>query len=223
MGFCYVVCLRRVDGDIVQLGLRVVAQLHTGPVFDGGFVAGFDVFPCALDDGQGVVQVLLDDVVASVVVFPQEGGELVAAVGGYAVGRERMVEQGGERGVDVDHGEERLLLAGLDAQGPAYDEGDAGAGFVGAVLSAAVVLHGGVAVEELKGLVLVAVIDDGAVVATEHEDGVVGKVEAVERVHDFAYGPVQLQDDVATGAHAALSGETGVGDAGDVDVLRAHV
>ena len=82
MGFCYVVCLRRVDGDIVQLGLRVVAQLHTGPVFDGGFVAGFDVFPCALDDGQGVVQVLLDDVVASVVVFPQEGGELVAAVGG---------------------------------------------------------------------------------------------------------------------------------------------
>ena len=223
MGVRYVLLFRRVGGEVVQLGFRVVAQLHAGPVFGGGLVAWLDVLPRPLNDGQGVVQVLLYDVVASVVVLSQEGGQLVAAVGGYAVGRERVVEQGGEGGVDIDHGEEGLLLAGLDARRPAYDEGDARAGLVGAVFPAPVMLHGGVPVQQFEGLVLVAVVDDGAVVATEDEDGVVGKLEAVEGVHDFAYGPVQLEDDVATGAHAALSGETGVGDAGNVDVLGAHV
>ncbi len=39
-------------------------------------------------------------------------------------------------------------------------------------------------VEAFKGLVLVAVVDDGAIVAGEYQDGVVRQLEAVEGVHE---------------------------------------
>ena len=48
-------------------------------------------------------------------------------------------------------------------------------------------------VEAFKGLVLVAVVDDGAIVAGEYQDGVVRQLEAVEGVHDLSDGPVELQ------------------------------
>jgi hypothetical protein len=219
---CNIVLLGWIDGKIVQLRMWVIAHFRSGPIFQCGLVAGLDIFPVSLDDGQGVVKILLHDVTTSGGVCTEEVVQLVAAVGSDA-GGERMVQQGGERSINIDHGEERLLLAGLDALRPAYDERDACAGIEGAVLTAAVVLHGSMAVQQFAGLVLIAVVDDGAVVATEDEDGVVGQVQAVQCVHDLSDGPVQLQDDVAAGAEAALACKAGVGDAGNVDVLRTHI
>ena len=40
-------------------------------------------------------------------------------------------------------------------------------------------------VEAFKGLVLVAVVDDGAIVAGEYQDGVVRQLEAVEGVQRY--------------------------------------
>ena len=115
------------------------------------------------------------------------------------------------------------MFAGLNAVWPTDDEGDACAGFVGTVLASAIVLHGGVSVEQFEGLVVVAIVDDRAVVATEYEDGVVSQVQTVQRVHDLAYCPVELQDDVAARAEAALAGKAWVSHAGHMHVLCTQV
>ena len=67
-------------------------------------------------------------------------------------------------------------------------------------------------VEKFVSLVLIAVVDNRTVIAGKDQDGVVCDVEAVQCVHDFTYGPVQLQDDVATSAESAFACETWVGE-----------
>ena len=78
-------------------------------------------------------------------------------------------------------------------------------------------------VEEFEGLVLIAVVDDGAIVAGEYQDGVVRQLEAVEGVHDLSDGPVELQDYVSTSSQTAFPGKTGMRDAWHVYVLRTHI
>ena len=78
-------------------------------------------------------------------------------------------------------------------------------------------------VETFKGLVLVAVVDDGAIVAGEYQDGVVRQLEAVEGVHDLSDGPVELQDYVSAGSQTAFPGEAGMWDARYVYVVRTHI
>ena len=78
-------------------------------------------------------------------------------------------------------------------------------------------------IEILVGIVLIAVVDNRTVIAGKDQDGVVCDVEAVQCVHDFTYGPVQLQDDVATSAESAFACETWVGDARYMYVLRTHI
>ena len=78
-------------------------------------------------------------------------------------------------------------------------------------------------VQQLEGLVLVAVVNHGPVVAAEDEERIICNVQAVQRAHDFAHSPVQLQDDVTAGAQTALSGEAGMRYARHVHVLRAQV
>ena len=83
--------------------------------------------------------------------------------------------------------------------------------------------HGGVAVQQFKGLVLITIINDGTVVAGKDQNGIVGDVEAIQRVHNFTDGPVQLEDNVTTGAESAFSCKTRVGDTWHVYILRTHI
>lgn len=82
-------------------------------------------------------------------------------------------------------------------------EGNTGTGIESAVLPTAVVLHGSMAVQQFACLVLIAVVYDGTVVTAEYKNGVVGNAEAVQSVHDFTHGPVQLEDDVAAYAQTS--------------------
>ena len=81
MGICHIVFFRRIDGKIVQLGLRGVSHFRLGPILQCGFVAGLYVFPVSLDNGECIVQILLYNIVTSGSVGSQEVVELVAAVG----------------------------------------------------------------------------------------------------------------------------------------------
>ena len=105
------------------------------------------------------------------------------------------------------------MFAGLDAIGPAYNEGNAGTGIESAVLPTAVVLHGSMAVQQFACLVLIAVVYDGTVVTAEYKNGVVGNAEAVQSV----------EDDVATYAQTTLAGETRMWHAGNMYILRTHI
>ena len=77
--------------------------------------------------------------------------------------------------------------------------------------------------QQFESLILVTIVNDRAVIATEYKDSVIRKVQTVQSIHNLTHSPVQLQDDVAAGTHAALSGKTGMGYAGNVYVLRAHI
>ena len=72
-------------------------------------------------------------------------------------------------------------------------------------------------------MVAIAVVDNRAIIAGEHEHGVLCEAEAVEGSHDFAYRPIQFQDRVTTGAHATLADEAGVRNAWDVDVVGGEI
>ena len=78
-------------------------------------------------------------------------------------------------------------------------------------------------VEKFVSMVLIAVVDNWTVIAGKDQDGVVCDVEAIQCVHDFTYGPVQLQDDITTSAEPAFTCKTWVGNAGYMYVLRTHI
>ena len=71
--------------------------------------------------------------------------------------------------------------------------------------------------------VLVAIVEDGAVVRAEDDEGFLGQVEAVQRFHDLADTPIEFEDGVAAQAGSAFPLEALVGHAGDVDVVRCEV
>ena len=70
---------------------------------------------------------------------------------------------------------------------------------------------------------LVAVVEHGAVVAGDDEQGVVGDAQAVEGVSDEPHGVVELQDGLAAKSHGAFAAEAFVRVARHVDVVRAEV
>ena len=50
----------------------------------------------------------------------------------------------------------------------------------------------------INGIPRIGWIDDGTVVAGKDQNGIVGDVEAIQRVHNFTDGPVQLEDNVTS-------------------------
>ena len=116
-----------------------------------------------------------------------------------------------------------MLLVRLYSGRPADDKWNACPRFVSTVFPTTVDPHRSMPVEKFVSLVLIAVVDNRTVIAGKDQDGVVCDVEAVQCVHDFTDGPVQLQDDVATSAEPAFACETWVGDAWYMYVLRTHI
>ena len=98
-------------------------------------------------------------------------------------------------------------------------EGDAGAALEHGVFSATVWPGGLVISQQLNRLVLVAVVEHGAIVGADHHQRVFREAEAVEGFHQLADAPVELHDAIAARAEAALAGEALVGSARDVDVV----
>ena len=103
---------------------------------------------------------------------------------------------------------------------PGGDKGGAGSAFVEGVFSAFVGAGGFVVAEFFDGAVFVAIVHDGTVVRAEDNEGVLGEVEAVEGLHDFTNGPVELDDGVGTETVGGDALEALVRDARDVDVVR---
>ena len=72
-------------------------------------------------------------------------------------------------------------------------------------------------------VILVAVVDDRAVVAGEDDERAIGELQAIERGQDLADAPVHLRDDVAARAHPRLAAEARVRHARHMDVVeREH-
>ena len=78
-------------------------------------------------------------------------------------------------------------------------------------------------VQQFESLILIAIVNNGTIIATEHKDSVICKVQTIQGIHNLAHSPVQLQDYVTTGSHATLAGKTGVRYAGNMHVLCAHI
>ena len=72
-------------------------------------------------------------------------------------------------------------------------------------------------------MVCITVIHNRTIVATQHDQGVFGNTGFFECVHYFAYGPVELQQSVATRAHAALADKTGMRPTGNVRVVGSDI
>lgn len=102
------------------------------------------------------------------------------------------------------------------------DEGCARASFQDAVLSAAEWAGWFVLPELLDGSVFIAVVQDGAVIGTKDDQGFFRQIEPVQRLHEFADAPVELNDGVASEAKFCLALESLVGHSRNVEVVRAE-
>lgn len=83
--------------------------------------------------------------------------------------------------------------------------------------------HGRWFAEQLDGPVAVAVVHDRPVVARDDEDRAVGDAEAVEHPGDAAHAPVERENRIAAGSHAAAARKPLVRDTGHVDVVGPEV
>ena len=77
--------------------------------------------------------------------------------------------------------------------------------------------------QQFHSPVCITVIHNRTVVATQHDQGVFGNTGFFECAHYFAYSPVELQQSVATRAHAALSDKTGMRPTGNVRVIGSDI
>ena len=115
------------------------------------------------------------------------------------------------------------MFARLNTSRPTYNEGNTRSSFISTILTATVLFHRSMAVQQFESLILIAVVNNGTIIATEHKDGIICKVQTIQSIHNLAYSPIQLQDYVATGSHAALAGKTGMRYARNVYVLCTHI
>ncbi len=201
-----------------------VARLNLWPPrHHRGAAARLDVFPLLGAQGECAVGCHLYGVGAGGGGGSDIGGKVVAAVGGSR-GGQRGVEQRGERGDEVDVRNEGVGRAfALQTAGPTHDERHGAAGLESAVFSTAPMATGTVGAYALFCFVSVAIVEHGAVVAGDDEEGVVAEAEAMQGFGDFAYGPVELQNGIAAKAHAAATAETLMRIARHVDVVGAEV
>jgi len=210
-----VVALEGVLGEVEELA---GGGAGGGGDFDGrGEAAGaeaLDEFPAAFADSEEAIGGVVDEVGADGggALFAGEGGEkgkgIFGGVGGKGEGS-GVAGCGEEIGVadgDIADG------AGFDAAGPAEEEGDAVAGFVGIGFLAAPEEVGPVAAVFFH----VAFFPRGAVVAGDDDEGAGGLAGAVDGGEDLADGVVELFDEIAVEfGLAAAEGRAG-GDPGGV-------
>ena len=149
----------------------------------------------------------------------EQGIQDIEAVAAGVVGQP-LAGQRGETGGEVDGADHLLGYAGLYAALPTRDEWRPGAAFEHAVLAAAIRTGGLVIAELFDCAVLVAVVQHRAVIRAEHDEGFLGQAETVERRHQLADGPVELQDGVAAKSQRGLALKPFVRHARDMDVVR---
>ena len=75
----------------------------------------------------------------------------------------------------------------------------------------------------LRGLVLVAVINDRPVVAGEQNQRVIGQVVLVQRLQNLAHTPIQFRDGIPARPHRRLADEALVRDARHVDIVGGEI
>ena len=92
-----------------------------------------------------------------------------------------------------------------------------------AVLSATQAACRRVVAHKLFGLVNISVIEYRTVVAGEYNQCVIEQSLFFKGVDNFAYAPVELYNGIATQAHIALSAETRVGEARNVNIVGGKV
>ena len=128
----------------------------------------------------------------------QHRQQIHAVLGG--IGGEFGVENAGAAGHDVgEHDGLVAACARLDAPGPAHDERHAMTALVGIGLPAAPV---GIEMDA-RGIELREVrLGRGAVVAREEYHRVVRLAGFIQRLHDFAHGPVGFDEKISVGADA---------------------
>ena len=115
------------------------------------------------------------------------------------------------------------MLAWLDGGRPTYDEGDTCSCLVSAIFATPIMFHRCMTVQQFACLILITVIDDRPVVATENKDGIVRNAQAIERMHDFAYSPIELEDDITTSSQPTLTCKARMRYARHMNVLRTHI
>lgn len=135
------------------------------------------------------------------------------------VGGQGDMGEAGEAGGEVDGADHFIRGAVGDGSGPAGDEGGSGAAFEDAVFTAAEGAIRAMAAVFFYGLVFVAVVEDGAVIGAEDDEGSFSELEAVESLKDLADGPVEFGDGIAAVAEWGGVLEAFVGHAGDVDIV----
>lgn len=193
--------------EVLEFGLAVVVAAG---------VLVVEIFPRAAANGELEAIGLVEDVLADGLVGGAEEGEEADAVFGGIVGQGEVGEfsksghQVGETDGLVGFG------VGGDATWPAGDERDAMASFPvvafeSAPRAGAVVL---VVLAHLEGCG-----NFGAVVAGKEDEGVLGKVEAVECFEELADNVVELEDEVAVRAGLGFAFESVGGKGGEVNGL----
>ena len=77
--------------------------------------------------------------------------------------------------------------------------------------------------EELLGAVVIAVVDDAAIIAGEDYQRIIRDPEAIQGAQHLPYRPVELYDGIPAQPHTALPAEAGVGEARYVHVVGGEV
>ena len=220
----HIVALIRAGRHVVELRRGRVARFNLRPPRNHfRSVVGLDVAPMGRANREHMRARLAQHVVAADAVGAQEGGQIVAAVGRTALG-ERGADERLQRGEEVDLAEQGLRFHATGHTGrPAHDEWHGGSALESAVFVAAERTGGTMTVQQFLGLVLIAIVNHGAIVARENDERVVGKAQLGEGFHDFAHRPVELHDGIAAQPHLAFAAETCVGKAGHVDIVGGKI
>ena len=207
-------------GEVVPLG-RVGGQVVElfGLLTEGG-----DVFVLVAAEGVArCFEGLGDEFLAGGQTAPQQGREVGFAVA-HGTSGEVDAAEGGQAAAKVHLAEQGRGSAGLDCAGPGDDEGDAGAAFVEGVFAAAPGMGGLVTGAGFAGAVLIAIGDDGAVVAGEDDEGFFWFVSGLlQGGYEPPQGVVHLQGGITTDSLAAFASEAGVRVARHVDIIGAEV
>lgn len=219
-----IVLLVDVPADLIELRRREIACLYVFILHDlDRRIARGNVLPVLGADGERVVEGLLDDPVASLLLLACPDLPLRLAILCCAT-RDTGSSELGHGGEHINLGYDSLgLTSGLDMIFPPDNKRYSCAALKGAVLVATQRAGGAVTMQHLGSLVEISVVDDGAVVAREDDYGVVIQIELLQGLDDLSHCPVKLYDGIASQSHAALTAEALVGETGNVDVVGGEV
>jgi hypothetical protein len=211
-----------VHGQVVQLRFRQSAGFNASRGADGGTVVRRDEHPISLPENCLRLSALSYEFGSAAIGSAEECAVHVERVGA-SIGLKGDPHEGSEGGEQVYVADDGRRLPRSDAAGPAENERDPSPAIEHAVLAAPQRPGWAVIATQSDRAIVIAVIENGSVVAREYDDRILAHADIAQRPHHLANAPVHLGNDVATRPKPGGSREAPPREARDVWLMEGVI